>query len=58
MQDACDKPSEDPALERALTDLLRQVEGEPIPDHLRDLARRLEQALARAARERDEPGQD
>lgn len=47
-QDGENMPAADPALEKQLSDLLRQIEGEPVPPHLHDLAMRLERALAAA----------
>lgn len=52
-QEGDQSPAADPALEKLLEDVLRQIEGEPVPAHLHHLARRLQEALA-AARPPDE----
>lgn len=41
----------DPDLEATMKDLLAEVEKEPIPARLRDLALRLEQALQQAGKQ-------
>ena len=47
-------PAVDPDLDKALSELLSRTAGEPIPPHLRKLAKDLEAALEQARQRRQD----